>query len=57
MQKLRDFEGKATVELVGLPANTTAKPVEFTKDTTELDVQGRRRRKTPSPTATRRSFA
>jgi hypothetical protein len=29
------FEGKATVELVGLPANTTAKPLEITKDSTE----------------------
>lgn len=29
------FEGKATVELVGLPANTSAKPVEVTKDSTE----------------------
>jgi hypothetical protein len=36
IQKLRDFEGKATAELVGMPANTSSKPVEFTKDTTEV---------------------
>jgi hypothetical protein len=39
VQKLRDFAGKATAELVGLPANTTAKPVEFDKDTEELKFQ------------------
>jgi len=36
VQKLKDFEGTAKAELVGLPANTTAQPIEFTKDTTEL---------------------
>ena len=36
VEKLRDFEGTAKAELVGLPANTTTEPVEFTKDTTEL---------------------
>jgi hypothetical protein len=36
VQKLRDFEGKAKVELVGLPANTKSAPVEFTKDDAEL---------------------
>jgi hypothetical protein len=36
IQKLRDFEGTATAELGGLPANTTSSPVTFTKDTTEL---------------------
>lgn len=36
IQKLRDFEGTATAELAGLPANTSASPVSFTKDTTEL---------------------
>ena len=36
VEKLRDFEGKATAELAGLPANTSATPVEFTKDTSEL---------------------
>jgi len=36
VQKLRDFDGKAKVELVGLPANTKAAPMEFTKDDTEL---------------------
>jgi hypothetical protein len=36
IDKLKDFEGTAKVELLGLPANTTAQPLEFTKDTTEL---------------------
>jgi pre-peptidase len=36
VQKLRDFEGEATAELGGLPANTTTQPLKFTKDTTEL---------------------
>jgi hypothetical protein len=36
VQKLRDFGGKAKVELVGLPANTKATPVEFTQDDAEL---------------------
>jgi hypothetical protein len=36
VEKLRDFEGTGKVELVGLPANTTSTPLEFTKDTTEL---------------------
>jgi hypothetical protein len=36
VQKLRDFEGKAKVELVGLPANTKSTPLEFTKDEAEL---------------------
>jgi hypothetical protein len=36
LQKLRDFEGTAKAELAGLPANTSAQPVEFTKDSTEL---------------------
>ena len=39
VQKLRDFDGKATAELAGLPANTSAKPVEFTKDTEELKFE------------------
>jgi hypothetical protein len=39
VQKLRDFAGAATAELVGLPANTSAKPVEFNKDTEELKFQ------------------
>jgi hypothetical protein len=30
------FEGKATVELLGLPSNTTAEKREITKDTTEV---------------------
>jgi hypothetical protein len=36
VEKLKDFEGTAKAELVGLPANTTTQPIEFTKDTTEL---------------------
>ena len=36
VEKLRDFEGTAKAELVGLPANTTTAPIEFTKDTAEL---------------------
>jgi Bacterial pre-peptidase C-terminal domain len=36
IEKLRDFEGEATAELAGLPANTTAEPVKFTKDTKEV---------------------
>ncbi|MBW8884570.1 MAG: peptidase, partial [Planctomycetia bacterium] len=36
VQKLRDFEGKATAELAGLPANTSSEPIKFTKDTSEL---------------------
>jgi hypothetical protein len=36
VEKLKDFEGMAKAELVGLPANTTAQPIEFNKDTSEL---------------------
>ncbi|MCI0357973.1 MAG: PPC domain-containing protein, partial [Planctomycetaceae bacterium] len=36
VEKLRDFEGTAKAELVGLPANATTQPIEFTKDTPEL---------------------
>jgi hypothetical protein len=36
VEKLRDFEGTAKAELVGLPANTTTAPIEFNKDTAEL---------------------
>jgi hypothetical protein len=36
VEKLRDFDGTAKAELVGLPANTTTQPIEFTKDTAEL---------------------
>jgi hypothetical protein len=39
VQKLRDFEGQATAELAGLPANTSAKPIEFNKDTEELKFE------------------
>ncbi len=34
--KRKDFEGEATVELLGLPANATAEKLKMTKDTTEL---------------------
>ncbi|HWL07242.1 MAG TPA: peptidase [Planctomicrobium sp.] len=34
--KHKDFEGEATVELLGLPANTTAESLKMTKDTAEL---------------------
>jgi hypothetical protein len=33
---MRDFEGEATAELAGLPANTSTQPVKFTKDTSEI---------------------
>jgi len=36
VEKLRDFAGAAKAELVGLPANTTTQPIEFTKDSAEL---------------------
>ncbi len=36
VNKRKDFEGEATVELLGLPANATAEPLKMTKDTTEL---------------------
>lgn len=36
VEKLKDFEGTAKAELVGLPANTTTQPIEFNKDATEL---------------------
>ncbi len=36
VEKLTDFAGPAKAELVGLPANSTTTPIEFTKDTTEL---------------------
>ena len=38
VEKKIDFEGEATAELLGLPANTSAKPepLKFTKDSTEL---------------------
>ncbi len=36
VEKLRDFDGAAKAELVGLPANTTTAPIEFNKDTAEL---------------------
>ncbi len=38
IEKKIDFEGEATAELLGLPANTSTKPepLKFTKDSTEL---------------------
>ena len=36
VEKLKDFDGKAKCELVGLPANATAEPIEFDKNATEL---------------------
>jgi hypothetical protein len=38
IEKKIDFEGEATAELLGLPANTSAKPepLKFSKDSTEL---------------------
>ncbi|PHS19023.1 MAG: peptidase [Blastopirellula sp.] len=33
--KKKDFEGKATMTLLGLPAGATSEPVEITKDSTE----------------------
>jgi hypothetical protein len=38
VEKKLDFEGEATAELLGLPANTSVKPepLKFTKDSTEL---------------------
>jgi hypothetical protein len=36
VNKRKDFEGEAIVNLVGLPANTTAEPVKMTKDTAEM---------------------
>jgi hypothetical protein len=36
VEKQRDFEGKATVELLGLPNEVTSRPQEFTKDSAEV---------------------
>jgi len=36
VQKEKDFEGEAVVQLVGLPANATAEPLTMTKDSEEL---------------------
>ncbi|MFQ5424335.1 MAG: PPC domain-containing protein [Phycisphaerae bacterium] len=36
VQKKHDFEGTARVELVGLPRSVATKPLEITKDSTEL---------------------
>ncbi|MBL8848131.1 MAG: PPC domain-containing protein [Planctomycetaceae bacterium] len=34
--KRKDYEGEAEVQLLGLPANTTAAPIKLTKDMTEV---------------------
>jgi hypothetical protein len=34
--KRKDFEGEAEIQLLGLPANTTAAPMKLTKDMTEV---------------------
>jgi hypothetical protein len=36
VEKQKDFEGKATVELLGLPNEVTSRPQEFTKDSAEV---------------------
>jgi len=36
VEKQKDFEGKATVELLGLPNEVTSQPQEFTKDSAEV---------------------
>ena len=36
VEKRKDFEGEAEVNLVGLPANATCEPMKLTKDTPEL---------------------
>ncbi len=45
---LTPFEGAAKVELVGLPNEATAKPVEFTKDTKEIVFEIDTTDKTPA---------
>lgn len=36
LEQVAPFEGEATVNLVGLPPNTSTTPLKFTKETTEL---------------------
>lgn len=36
IEKLKDFEGKAAVELLGLPNEVTSQPREFAKEATEI---------------------
>ena len=36
VEKQKDFEGKAIVELLGLPNEVTSRPQEFTKDSAEV---------------------
>ncbi len=36
LEQIRDFEGKAKVELLGLPAKATAEPIEITKGQEEI---------------------
>jgi hypothetical protein len=54
VEKKIDFEGEATAELLGLPANTTTEPLKFTKDSTELVFKDQDRRQTARPACTRR---
>jgi hypothetical protein len=46
--KNKDFEGKAKLELVGLPNEATAEPVEIDKDTTELTFKVKTGKKSPA---------
>lgn len=39
VEKLLDFPGEATCELVGLPNGATTTPVKFTKDATEVEFK------------------
>ena len=36
LEEVRPFEGKAKLELLGLPAKTTVEPIEITKDQKEI---------------------
>ncbi len=39
MEKRKDFEGSARVELVGMPNGATSEPIEITKDSSELEFK------------------
>lgn len=39
MEKRKDFEGSAKVDLVGMPSGASAEPIQITKDTTELEFK------------------
>jgi hypothetical protein len=47
MAKSKDFEGPAKVELLGLPNEVTAEPIEITKDTEELAFKVKTTQKSP----------